>query len=389
MMKIESAAQGLARRLTQQQGNLLRAAVLDDVDEAGDAYRHWAGSVDWEKNFDAGTYQLLPLLYLNLDRAGVEDANTGRLRGLYRRSWYRNQRLMSNLNSIAGKLSAAGVDVVLLGDIALLNGLYDLPGARIVNRLDLLIDRDAVTDALGCLTATGWAAPLLRDDDLTYEPYTDLTDPAGEVLRIHWHPWHRQCADDGYSFAAFDVRRDCSAASPPVPAHTGLLLHLVANSPEPGEYRLLADIAATHRLANSGEVDWDAALTLADELRVNMRLYSACACVRSELAASIPEEVLQELGRRTVSVPERLERRLARRSAELPDAFFGPLFRLLAEYARYANGSGAARTLANLPAFLRHHYRTRSIARIVVRVLGNGARRIVRLVTGASVKSPA
>jgi len=387
-MKIRRVGQPIAGRVSAQQENLLRAAVLDEADDARHAYLQWAGNVDWDEDFDDGTYRLLPQLFINLDGAGVEDATIGRLRGVYRRSWYRNQRFMSTLSVIASSLAAAGVDIVLLGDVALINGVYKKLGARYVTRLDLLVDPVSVADALDHLGKLGWVSEPLCDDDLRYLSYKELTNTDGELIRLYWHPLHKKCTDDSYSFSTFGVRQDNDTTRFRVPTHAGLLSHLVVSGYEAGDSRLLADIVGTYSIVSSGDVDWEAALRLADEYSFNLRLYSVCCYLRSKLSAPIPERVVHELADRNVNAPDRFERRLARRSAESPDTFFGPLTRLLAQYTRYTVGSGATQTIIKLPAFLRHHYRTRSIARIIATVFVNGARRIARLGTRAPVQSP-
>lgn len=388
-MKIEHAGQDLASRVNSVQENLLMAALLANADDVRHKYSRWADNVDWAADFGGGTYQLLPLLFTNLDRAGVEDANTGRLRGLYRRAWYSNQRFMSALSEIAIHLATAGLKIVLLGDLALMSGIYLKPGARLVNRLDLLVDPASVTDALVCLRELGWAPEPFQNDDLKYLSYIALTNATGKLLRLHWHPLHMKCTDDSYSFSTFGVRLDSETTRLLVPTHTGLLTHLIVSGFEPGDNRLLADIAGIYSIVSSGEVDWEAVLRLADEYSFNMRLFSVCCYLRSKLWVPIPECVVYELAGRTVSGPERFERCLARRSAESPDTFFVRLTRLLAQYMRYIDGSGAAKTISRLPEFLRHRYRTRSIARIIARVLGNGTRRILRLATRAHVQNPA
>jgi hypothetical protein len=388
-MKVERAGRDLADEIGFDLEKLLTAALAEDEHAVRRAYRQWADLVDWEADFAGGTYPLLPLLYLNLERCGVEDAARGRLRGLYRRSWYRIQSLQSGLTAVTGRLTAEGIDVVVLGDLALIDGLYAKSGARVCNRLDLLVAPRSVGRALEILGDAGWRGKPLRDGDLTYLSHNNLTNMSGELLRVHWHPMCTKAKNDSYSMSSFALRSGKISVGPQILADTGHICHIVATGFDPSGSRLLADIAATYSLVRYGDVEWDAALRLADEYGFNVRLFAVCSYLVSKFSAPIPDAVIGALRDRTVSLSERLDLRLAHRSAESPDSFFGPLLRLLAHYTGYMYGSGTTRAIVGLPAFLRYHYRTRSLAKILTRIAVNGARRGLRLVKRAAVDTSA
>jgi hypothetical protein len=388
-MKVANVRQEFATRVTAQQEHLLRAAVLSDGSDVQREFHRWLSTVDWEGELDRGTYHLLPLVFVNVDRFGVDYVNRGRLRGLYKRAWYRNEQILSRLNAVAERLTAAGTGFVLLGDVALIESVYRNSGARLADGLDLLVDPDEIENALDCLEQLGWRAQPPGGTELKYLSRATLTDATGELLRLHWHPLRKKLASSGCRSSTLGSRYDGRVPALPVLSPTGLLAELIAAGAASGDQRLLADVAGAYLIVKSGQVDWQAALNLADECGFNLRLFEVCSYLRDRLGSPVPDRVLRELASRRVCMAERLERRLARRDAESPDTFFGPLLRLAAQYARYSHGSGAVKVMGGFPEFLRHHYRMSSVPRILVRVIGNGARRVCRSVIRMRSKNPA
>lgn len=378
-MKIRRIGKEPAFSVGEHLESLLLATLLDDEDDVRRAYRYWEQSVDWDGHFGVETFQLLPLLYLNLDRVGVGDPTGGRLRGLYRRSWYRNQRLRSILTEIVKKLRVEQLDIVLLGDLALVEGVYEKPGARIVDRIDLLVDPTSVNRCIAILKADGWQAQPLHQSDLTYLSYWDLTSDGGDELRVNWRPLYATCASEAFSLSAYPLYSESDQTRLALPSDTELLCHLAAPRLETDGNGVLADIAGVFSLVKRGEVDWDCVLQTSDDYGFDLRLYSLCTCIAAVVPTSIPATVLSELGDREASVSQRIAQRIAEKKPEAPDAFFGPLLRLMARYARYMRGSSIATAIAGIPAFLRHYYSMSSLLRIALRVLGNGARRSLRL----------
>ena len=84
---------------TKDQELLLRAALLKGAD-AVEAWNEWKSAVDWEGHLDNGSFRLLPLLYTNLKRLEVRDPLMGKLKGIYLKAWYENQRLFFEASKI-------------------------------------------------------------------------------------------------------------------------------------------------------------------------------------------------------------------------------------------------------------------------------------------------
>src|SRR3990172_6475884 len=103
---------------TRAQELLLRAALLQG-EPARHAWQHWRMQVNLEQEWDAGTYRLLPLVYHNLRALGVDDPLMSKLRGIYRREWYKNQMLFHTIAEVLRLFHAAGIETMILKGSAL------------------------------------------------------------------------------------------------------------------------------------------------------------------------------------------------------------------------------------------------------------------------------
>ena len=128
--------------------------------------------------------------------------------------------------------------------------------------------------------------------------------------------------------------------------------------------------------------------SLASENFMGLKLYMALTTINAELATPIPDAILSDLGEEKVSLVEKLEQRAARRRPDSKDNFFGPLERLSLEFLQYTGRARPAAMLAELPAFLRHHYGTDSLIRIFGSVAINGVRRIGRVIGRLFSRNP-
>ncbi len=136
---------------------LLRAALAEDATGALGAWARWRDAVDFE-NLDYGSHRLLPLLHRNLVRHGAEPHPWfGRMKGLHRHSWVRNQRLLAAVAGLARAMrEELGTGVMLLKGAALATCVYPDAGLRPMDDADLLVPPAAVPGALALLERRGW-----------------------------------------------------------------------------------------------------------------------------------------------------------------------------------------------------------------------------------------
>ena len=141
-----------------EQAALIRAALFDGEDALA-AWREWRAVADLD-DLDAASDRLLPLLYRNLVRFGVDDPWLGRLRGIYRFHWVRNQVLKQSGASALVTLAEAGIDTVVLKGAALGELHYRGVGLRPMNDVDILVPRARALDAMNALQEAGYTPDM-------------------------------------------------------------------------------------------------------------------------------------------------------------------------------------------------------------------------------------
>ena len=101
-----------------EQDLLLRAALLPDPAQAGEAYRQWAARVDLDR-LDFGSLQLLPLLALRPDGTPGDGALGRQIGHVARFSWLRTQMLGRRVAPVVAALADAGLEPLLSKGAAL------------------------------------------------------------------------------------------------------------------------------------------------------------------------------------------------------------------------------------------------------------------------------
>ncbi|MBN2432000.1 MAG: nucleotidyltransferase family protein, partial [Acidobacteria bacterium] len=169
---------------------LLEASLLAD-DRALAAWERWKAQVDLDA-LDFGSRQLLPLLYRNLVTLGVTDPLLAKIKGVYRHTWFVNQRLVRAVVPLMQRLQSAGVPTLALKGIALVEEYYGDRGLRPMSDADILVPGPQVRPAVRILMEDGWmprrkgnASP--PDRHLLYKNAQAHFRPDGLAVDLRWH----------------------------------------------------------------------------------------------------------------------------------------------------------------------------------------------------------
>jgi hypothetical protein len=123
---------------TKDQELFLQAALMKGED-AINAWKEWSNTVDLEGYHDSATFRIMPLLYLNLQRHGIKDPFMNKLKGIYRKAWYKNQRLYHDMSKILQYIHDAGVQTMLLNGSALTAIDFKNHGVLPVSDMDVIV----------------------------------------------------------------------------------------------------------------------------------------------------------------------------------------------------------------------------------------------------------
>ena len=173
---------------TKDQELLLRAALLKGAD-AVEAWREWKSAVDLEGHLDNGSFRLLPLLYTNLKRLDVKDPLMGKLKGIYLKAWYNNQRLFFEASKILDYLHNEGIQTIVLKGVPLAILNYKNHGVRPMADIDILVRPEQALLATDVLKKAGWSPTSTTSiqDHMQYRHSLEFVNEAGMEVDLHWY----------------------------------------------------------------------------------------------------------------------------------------------------------------------------------------------------------
>ncbi len=357
---------------------LLLIAALEEDEVARTAWHRWRARVDLAA-IDAASFRLLPLLYRNLARLGVEDAILPRLRGVYRHSWYQNQLLLHRLEDVLKTLHAAGVQTLVHKGVALTLQCYHDMGARPTVDMDVLVPTTQAEHAIRALLDAGWTAQAGDPFRLLQVRHaTPFCRGDRSELDLHWSllvdSSGEQADQDFWAGAVvLATARFATRTLNPTDHLLQAMAHGILCCAGTAQIRWIADAVW---LIRGQPVDWHRLLDQATKKRVTLPVREALLYLDAHFSVGIPSAVLRQLRARPVSWLERIELR-ARANGALTETWW--------VYARRHPGDSLWTRVRRLPRFLQQTWGTgsawdtirvalrKTANRITTRTVGPGA----------------
>ncbi|HEU5243078.1 MAG TPA: oligosaccharide flippase family protein [Gaiellaceae bacterium] len=336
-------------RPTPLQEQLLLAA-LGDADSAAEAWTALPDTFDLD-HLEPGSFELLPLAYRNLATALPHDSELPRLKGIYRRSWVKNNLLLGRIEEIGGTLRAAGIPALFLeGPIHAARFYGDL-ALRPTSTVHVLVREADSAEASTRLERRGWTP---RPGSGAYPGWRLLFDTGGNICVLR-------------SSLAFDyVNRGYEPAEEPlwraaerhrvgetdvlVPSPTDALLESCVAGVRYGPLPPTQWLTDAVMILRTAELDWDRVIDLAVTHRQHLRLREALACLL-DLPVPLPERVHAAHAWLAGQQPSRRER-IAFELSSGRLARHGGLPHGLAELVAQTTGEPLVRTATRLPRHL-------------------------------------
>ena len=287
-------------------GLLLLRAGLADGDEATGSWEAWKAEVGLDRA-DYASQRLLPLVFRNLQRLGVDDAELPRLRGLYRHAWYRNQLLFRTAGALIARLREAGIDTLVLKGTALSLLHYRDAGLRPMDDFDVLVRPAQAAGAIALLERDGWEPLEVVPSCLEVKHAHPFAEQGGRRLDLHWNALWEAAPDDDLWAAAvpLEVHGAPTLALDPTDQLLHVCVHGVQWDPTPS-IRWVADAITVLR---GDSIDWPRLVARACARRLTTGLSVSLSYLRDELAAPVPPGVVEELTAVSAPVHERLGHR--------------------------------------------------------------------------------
>lgn len=155
------------------------------------AWEAWRAWVDLDDILDTGSFRLLPQLYRNLQKLGVDDPLVQRLKGVARLHWSKNQILFNRLGEINRVFRQAEIEVMVTGGAGMaLSGHADTPQDP-PYYYELMVHREDLMAAAGLLQEAGWqpAERVATPEDtrgMVQRGSCLLQDLQGSRVRVFW-----------------------------------------------------------------------------------------------------------------------------------------------------------------------------------------------------------
>lgn len=246
----------------ERQRQLLRVVLAGDH-EAREAWRFWQADCDFERDIDGAAFALMGLVFRRVQALDLPTPPEllGRLRGIYRFLWSKNQSVLVTLRRAHATLTAAGLPVMVLKGLATVDRCYGDWGLRLTNDLDLLLPDSAVDAAHGALHAAGWR-PVWRPDEAwrSIAHGVAYSHAAGPSVDLHWRPYllnSTAAAETGLWQRAETV--ELGGCRVQVPELHDLLVLACFHGRKPMRTAVTRWIVDAHRIVHTlGNPDWAA-----------------------------------------------------------------------------------------------------------------------------------
>jgi hypothetical protein len=337
-------------RPTASQRQLLLVA-LSDPDRAAEAWKSVPEGFSLDE-LERGAFELMPLVYRNLTQSCPDEPLLPRLKGIYRRSWVKNNLLLGTTSEIANTLRGAGLPALFLEGPTQAARFYGDLALRPCSAVHVLTTAADATEASKWLESRGWNLRPGSDD---YPGWRVLFAANGDIcvlrssLSFDYVGQGEVPAEEPLWRAAeaFDVDGTEVLVPMPTDAFFAACVAGARYGPLPPTQWLTDAVM----ILRSGELDWDRLVNLAVAHRQHLRLREALGCLL-DLPVPVPQRVADASAWLAQWQPTRRDR-LAFALTTGTLARRGGLADSLAELLATTTGESLARTATRLPGHLR------------------------------------
>jgi hypothetical protein len=342
---------------------LLEICLLRDPDAARNAWKTWKPSINFDE-LEPASFRVMSLVYRRMIELGIEDPDEGRIKGIYRYHWTRNQIAWRGKDKIVRKLGERGIDTLLLKGAALSRTVYPEPATRGMHDLDILVPLASAETAMALLTGEGWVAQQFKAIHATIERFhgCSFVHPEFRELDLHWHVM-RSCCRTERDLELWAGARPLviDGIQTKVLCPADMFLHACEHGTHPSPASTLQwMVDATFIIRNSpAPFDWARLMDQANKFRLVPMVRNTLEFIRSHFEPSIPQEVIHELSATPVALRDRAAYFLAGRPEEKQGRFHRALVGM-GHYLNLTQGRSLGEKIRGFPLYHRmliHEYR--------------------------------
>ena len=302
----------------EQQILLLKAALCSGQD-CYDNFQNWRKQVDLD-DIESASFRLIPLLYENLQKHAVHQIELGKLKGISRYHWCKNQILLKSMTDLLRLLSYNEVDTLVLKGGALIYGYYKRPALRPMSDVDIMVPKRSLKKTVSVMLANGWKS--VNNNDIT-DPSVqknlhsvEFVDAKGNECDLHWTPlWDATWEGAETHFWETAEPITIQGIDTRIMAPTEQLFHTIVHGSQFNALPPLRWIADAFKvIEKDGErIDWDKLIILGKEYSYLTNLQQGIHFLRSHFKIQMPEEFVTALVHLRAPLTEKLEYQLESR----------------------------------------------------------------------------
>jgi Uncharacterised nucleotidyltransferase len=337
------------------QKELLRAGLFD-ASGAIASWRTVKSMVDLD-DLDDESLRLLPLVYANLRRLDVHDPEMGRLKGMYKKTWFENELAFHRLTEALTLFNESGISTTLLKGAALIDLYYRDRGSRSMHDIDVLVPMDRFSEAVDILGHLDWhSTPRSFNGAPRFNYEWEFKHRAGYRVDLHWHVIDYMLKTDrgltGMEGRPRLLPLEVAGVTTHVLDHPDQLVHVCLHGarawPE-GNVIWAAD--AMKVLRRAPNLDWDRVIRFSAAHRCTRAMGEALFFLSAKLGASIPRSTVHSLRRARVSGREAMGYALTS-EAERGQGLIHRVVRAMGHYVRLTAAWPVADAVRGLPRYL-------------------------------------
>lgn|GEM_PF-2218432 len=285
---------------------LFLKTVLAESNQFIPLWKQWKSETDLDL-IDKSTFRLLPTLYLRIKQEdNFEDEWLGKIKGVYRQGWVKNQMFLSTASSVVSAFNEHGIPSIFMKGIALLLSSYNDLGGRMMGDIDILIPTNKACEASNLLLSLGYSsrrAPEVKQfNQQNILQYTrachesSFKNSNGHIVDLHFISPFYTVVDPKLIALFWDTAVEVEVNATPALVLSPELnfLHVCCHgtvyNPQPS-YRWVVDAMQT--LKATPNFDWKKLIEMSKAMDLMFNLKMATIYLSENFVVSIPEEELQ------------------------------------------------------------------------------------------------
>lgn len=339
---------------------LLDFCLLREDHRAREAWERWKKRVDLD-DLDHASFRIMSLACSRLVHLKMEDPELGRIKGIYRYQWTRNQLAFRGKADVLRVFAGASIPTLLLKGAALCRTVYPDATSRAMHDLDVLIPATDAARGIQLLQERGWRAQHRAPQAIIpfQHALSFLHDQAGE-LDLHWQVMrsqrHLEQAADWWTAAVDHVFEGVpTRILCPPDQFLHACEHALHHSPS-SSLQWLVDACLILRHFRSPR-DWERLVEQTRHHDLALPVRGTLAYLRDHFGEEIPLGLSDQLSRLRAGWLSRGEYFLAGRSGTQRKNFVRRQAVLLGHYLRLMQGRPLRQQIETFPRYilLLHH----------------------------------